>query len=166
MSGRSKTEQIVFETVEETIIKMGLDLVGVEYKRESNEWFLRIIIDKQGGVSLDDCADVSTAIEPMLEDMDVIKLQYNLEVSSPGVDKPFVTQRDFERNIGCLVEVHPILPKGQKKWEEGILQSVTDDEITIVLDEPFVKGVRPKTNGQIKQFIRKEIKFVRKAIRF
>lgn len=166
MSGRSKTEQQVFELVENTILSMNCDLVDVEYVKEKTEWVLRIVIDKPGGITLDDCSDISLSIDPILDDNDIFKHPYNLEVSSPGFDRPLITLKDFARNMGQLVEVHPIQVKGAKKWFEGVLQNVTDEELIILLDEPFVRGVKPRTNGQEKCFLRKDIKLVKKAIRF
>ena len=166
MSERSKTQQKVFDIIENIIVSMNIDLVDVEYLKEGSEWVLRIIIDKIGGVTLDDCSEVSMAIDTILDDLDIFKHTYNLEVSSPGFDRPLITDKDFERNIGQLVEVHPLLIKGVKKLFEGKLASVTDTELTIILDEPFVKGVKPKTNGQEKHFSRQEIKMVKKAVRF
>ena len=145
---------------------MVLDLLDVAYVKEKSERILRIVIDKTGGVSIDDCSDTSTAIDPLLDESDLIKDSYSLEVTSPGIDRPLTTDRDFARNIGRLVEIHPIQVKGQKKWVEGILQYVTEDKVGILLDEPFIKGVRPKTNGQEKVFLRQDIKTVKKAIRF
>lgn len=166
MSERSKTEQDVFRLVENKITSMDLDLIDVAYIKEKSERILRILIDKAGGISIDDCSDVSTAIDPLLDESDLIKDSYTLEVSSPGIDRPLFTDRDFARNIGRLVEVHPIQAIGAKKWYEGILQYVTGDKVGIILDEPFIKGVRPKTNGQEKVFLRQDIKLVKKAIRF
>ena len=166
MSGRSKTEQQVFDLIENTIVSMNLDLLDVEYVKENKEWILRVVIDKAGGVSLDDCSDTSLAIDPILDANDYFTNPYNLEVSSPGIDRPLVTDKDFARNIGQLVEVHPIQTKGEKKWVEGILQSVTEERIQIILDEPFVKGVKPRTNGKERSFSRQDVKMVKKAIRF
>ena len=166
MSERSKIEQDVFHLIENRITSMGLDLLDVAYVKEKSERILRIVIDKTGGVSIDDCSDTSTAIDPLLDESDLIKDSYSLEVTSPGIDRPLTTDRDFARNIGRLVEIHPIQVKGQKKWVEGILQYVTEDKVGILLDEPFIKGVRPKTNGQEKVFLRQDIKTVKKAIRF
>ena len=166
MAERSRTEQDVFRLVESKIASLGLDLVDVAYVKEKSERILRIVIDKTGGVSIDDCADASTAIDPLLDGSELIIDSYTLEVSSPGIDRPLVTDRDFERNIGKLVEVHPIQIKGPKKWFEGILQYVTEDRLGILLDEPFIQGVRPRTNGQEKCFLRQDIKTVKKAVRF
>jgi len=166
VSERSKTEQKVFDIVENTILSMNIDIVDVEYLKEGSEWVLRIIIDKIGSVTLDDCSEVSMAIDATLDDLNIFKHPYNLEVSSPGFDRPLITDKDFERNMGQLVEVHPLLIKGAKKWFEGKLVSVTDAELTIILDETFIKGVKPRNNGQEKHFSRQEIKMVKKAVRF
>lgn len=166
MSERSKTEQIVFDLVENIILSMGFELIDVEYVKEGGEWYLRLIIDKRGGISIDDCSDVSQAVEPVIDEADPVRTAYNLEVSSPGLDRPLNSDRDLERNLGELVEIHPKLVKGDKKWFEGFLQSVTEESVTIILDEPFIKGVKPKTNGQEKTFLRSELKLIKRAIRF
>ena len=166
MPERSKIEQRVFDLIENRVAATGLDLIDVEHVKENSEWVLRVVIDKAGGVSLDDCSDVSLSIEPVLDDADMISTAYNLEVSSPGIDRPLSTDKDLVRSIGGLVEVHPDQTTGKRKWFEGILQSVTEEELCIVLDEPFVKGIRPKTNGQEMRFFRKNVRLVKKAIRF
>jgi ribosome maturation factor RimP len=163
---RSKTEQQVFDLIENRVTEAGLDLIDVLYVKENSERILRVVIDKAGGISLDDCSDTSLSIDPLLDQADIIPGAYSLEVSSPGIDRPLSTDRDLIRNIGILVEVHPAQVKGNREWYEGILQSVTDDELCILLDEPFIKGVRPKTNGQEMRFLRKDVTLVKKAIRF
>lgn len=84
---------------------MAVELVDLEFKREGRDWFLRLFIDKEGGVTLDDCADVSREIDALLEVEEVIDTAYRLEVSSPGIDRPLKKPEDYERFKGRLVKV-------------------------------------------------------------
>jgi len=84
---------------------MAVELVDLEFKREGRDWFLRLFIDKEGGVTLDDCADVSREIDTLLEVEDVVDTAYRLEVSSPGLDRPLKRPEDYERFKGRLVKV-------------------------------------------------------------
>ena len=84
---------------------MAVELVDLEFKREGRDWFLRLFIDKEGGVTLDDCADVSREIDALLEVEDVVDTAYRLEVSSPGLDRPLKKPADFDRFRGRLVKV-------------------------------------------------------------
>lgn len=84
---------------------MAVELVDLEFKREGRDWFLRLFIDKEGGVTLDDCAEVSREVDALLEVEDVIDAAYRLEVSSPGLDRPLKRPADYERFKGRLVKV-------------------------------------------------------------
>lgn len=102
-------QETILETVQqllEPILEdMALELVDLEFKREGRDWFLRIFIDKPGGVTLDDCAEVSRGVGAVLEVENVIETAYRLEVSSPGLDRPLKKLPDFERFQGELVKV-------------------------------------------------------------
>ncbi len=84
---------------------LGFELVDLEYKREGRDWFLRLFIDKQGGVTLDDCVNVSHEVSALLDVEDVIETAYRLEVSSPGLDRPLKKTQDYDRFAGRLVKV-------------------------------------------------------------
>jgi len=84
---------------------MGLELVDLEFKREGRDWFLRFFIDKEGGITLDDCADFSREIDAVLEVEEVIPGAFRLEVSSPGIDRPLKQPDDYRRFAGQLVKV-------------------------------------------------------------
>lgn len=84
---------------------MAMELVDLEYKHEGREWFLRIFIDKAGGVSLDDCERVSREVGVVLEVEDLVHTAYRLEVSSPGLDRPLKKVADYERFAGRLVKI-------------------------------------------------------------
>lgn len=85
--------------------EMGLELVDLEFKREGRAWALRFFVDKEGGVTLDDCADFSREIDALLEVEDLIPAAYRLEVSSPGLDRPLKKADDFRRFAGRLVKI-------------------------------------------------------------
>ena len=84
---------------------LGMELVDLEFKREGHSWFLRLFIDKPGGVTLDDCAEVSREVSALLEVEDPIEAPYRLEVSSPGIDRPLKKPADFDRFAGQLVKI-------------------------------------------------------------
>ena len=98
-------EEQVAALVEPLIAAKGLELVDVEYVKEGPHWYLRIYVDKEGGVDLDDCAEVSQVVSAELDKADPIKQAYMLEVSSPGLERPLKKDQDFERFKGSLVTV-------------------------------------------------------------
>jgi ribosome maturation factor RimP len=159
-------EQAVYELAEPIVTSIGIELVDVKYAKVDGRLTLSIIIDKKGGIDIDDCSTVSLAVEPVLDERDIIKAEYDLEVSSPGLDRPITTTRDLERNIGGLLEIDLFTHQDKKLKFEGILKSYDEQQIVIILDEPFIKGVKPKTNGQERIFRRSDIKLLKKAIRF
>ena len=109
-------------------------MVDVEYVREGNDWYLRVYIDKDGGVTLDDCEAVSRPLSEKLDEMDPIPQSYILEVSSPGVERPFRTSRDFEKAIGENVRVKFYKAMNGRKTIEGILEKYDGETVTILTD--------------------------------
>jgi len=115
----------------------GLELVDLEYKHEGRDWFLRIFIDKPGGVTLDDCAEVSREVGAVLEVEDLIRNAYRLEVSSPGLDRPLKKIEDYRRFAGSLVKVKTFESmdpdqRGQsRKTFTGTLLGVDGDRVRI-----------------------------------
>ena len=112
--------------------ELGLELVEVQYRREQSGWVLRLIIDKQGGVSLEDCAAASREISQLLDIEDFIEQAYSLEVSSPGLDRPLKSLADFQRFTGRKARVKTFEPVGGEHVLTGRIQR-TDGE-TIVLE--------------------------------
>lgn len=94
------------EMVERIAKSEGLDLVDLEFKAGRSRSLLRIFIDKSGGVTLDDCESVSRQLSAVLDVEDLVKDAYVLEVSSPGLDRPFKTDQDYDRNLGRTVRIH------------------------------------------------------------
>jgi ribosome maturation factor RimP len=122
------------------VTAMGLELVDVEYSRDGRTMILRLYVDKPGGVTLDDCAAVSREISPLLDVEDLVKGNYSLEVSSPGLNRPLRREGDFTRFAGRLVKVRTfeLLPDDQgnpRKTFLGILKGVEGEEVIIDLKE-------------------------------
>ncbi len=166
MAGRSVVAQKIYELLDPVVREHGCELLDVEYLPSGKRRVLRLIIDSEAGVGLDECSEVSLAAEPVLDGADLIPVSYDLEVSSPGADRPIETDRDFERNTGRLVEILLKSPVDRRSRFEGSLDAFTADAVTITLDEPFVKGVRPRSNGTVMSFGRDNIRLMRRAIRF
>ena len=107
--------------------QMGFELVDVALDRESTGKYLRIYIDKPEGITLDDCEVYHKAVRPLVENYD-----YDfMEVSSPGIDRPLKTDRDFERNVGAEVEIHLFRPLDGKRQLQGILMGLEEGDILI-----------------------------------
>lgn len=125
------------ELVTPTLTDLGYELVDLEFAHEGRERFLRLYIDKPGGVTLDDCAEVSREVGALLEVEDLISEAYRLEVSSPGIDRPLKRPEDFERFAGERVKVktHEALdPDGRgftRKTFSGLLEGLRDGRVVI-----------------------------------
>lgn len=122
-SVRKMTEDILKTT--------DMELIDLEYVKEGPFKYLRIYIDKPGGVNVDDTADVSRILSKKLDEADLIKDQYFLEVSSPGVERPFKREEDFQNNIGNVVEAKFYKPVDGKKSLLGVLKEKKDNNIVI-----------------------------------
>ena len=133
----------------------GLELVDVEYVKEGGEFFLRVYIDKEGGVSLNECELVTRALNPILDEKDPIKDNYYLEVSSPGLDRPLKKDKDFVRYQGRDVEIKLYKPIIGSKLHEGQLVGLTEDKnIKVIIDNEEV------------EFDKKDVALIRLAIKF
>ncbi len=97
--------------------ELGLYLWDVQFLKEGAEWYLRILIDKEGGVSIDDCVDMTHAIDPVLDEEDPISQEYILEVSSPGLNRKLTRPEHFEAYLGEPVKVKLIRPLEDKRRE-------------------------------------------------
>lgn len=132
---KRKVEDIVYELAKPIIDRNNFELVEVEYKKEGADWYLRVYIDKEGGITIDDCQSVSEELSDLLDQADPIEQSYIFEVSSPGIDRPLKTERDYEKNNGKLVEVKLFSPLDGKKAYEGILKGHTQEIIEIDVDD-------------------------------
>lgn len=120
--------------------ELGLEIVDVEYVKEGGRWFLRVFIDKPGGVMLDDCQALSEKLDLILDEMDPIPNSYTLEVSSPGIERPLKTVEDFKRFQNHLVKITVFVPRDGKKKFTGRLTDVSEQTVTLKIeneDVPF-----------------------------
>ena len=150
-----KTEQSVFEKIEPTVSGLGYEVVDVEFAKKYGEDNLTVFIDCPNGVSLDDCEKVHYAIDPLLDELDPTGGKpYVLNVSSPGLDRPFKKQRDYERNYGKEVEIKLYAPQKGVKLFEGVLVSRNENTVTI------------EVKGEQITFENTKIAFVRPLVKF
>ncbi len=118
--------------------KEGLELWDVEYVKEGKDFFLRAYIDKDGGVNIDDCVNVSRALEAELDREDYIQEAYTLEVSSPGLTRQLKKTNDFVRCTGRRIDVKTFQPvKGSKEFE-AVLTGADDEKITVMIQDEEV----------------------------
>jgi len=126
--------------IDEALEKLALDvcerhgvyIYNTEYKKEGSEYFLRLYIDKDGGVTIEDCENVSREISPMLDDLTFIKEAYIFEVSSPGIDRALTRDWHFEKVIGEEIEIKLFAPLDGKKEITGVLTGYSDGIITVM----------------------------------
>jgi ribosome maturation factor RimP len=110
-----------------------VDFVALELKGSRHNLIVRVIADQEGGITLETCAAISRALSEAFEVTDPIPGRYRLEVSSPGVDRPLKTARDFQRNIGRRVNLHYKLGEGTESIE-GTIQEVSKAEVVVATD--------------------------------
>lgn len=122
-----KVEALAKPVVEEE----GCELWSVEYIREAGTWYLRVLIDKDGGVGIDDCERISRRLDPILDDADPIPDSYVFEVGSAGAERELKRPSDFERYIGAEVEVKLYQPYQGKKSYVGSLEAYEDGNVTV-----------------------------------
>ena len=130
--------QSVMDLIEPVLEAEGLELVDVEYKKEGLNWILRIFIDKEGGVTIADCQKVSHLTGDLIDVEETIKIPFNLEVSSPGLDQSLKREKDFLKFKGKRIRLHSLSPIDNKRKFTGILADFKDQIIFIDLDgKPF-----------------------------
>lgn len=111
------------------------ELVDMEYVKEAGSWYLRAYIDKEGGITVDDCETVSRAFGELLDREDFIGESYILEVSSPGLGRPLKKDKDFERKLGCAVEGKLFRAADHRKDFEGVLKSYDKEQVVITRED-------------------------------
>ena len=153
------TNKDILESVEKLVLPLienhKFEFVEVEFVKEGADWFLRIYIDKPGGIGHDDCQLISNEISPLLDEKDIITEAYFLEISSPGLERPLKTDKDFEKYRGEEVELKLFKPmEGVKKFT-GTLKGLIDGFIVISND----KGLEVR-------FEREKISVIKRVIQF
>lgn len=130
MAGRSKVAQEAFDIAEPIVKELGFDLVDCEYKKEGQYYFLRIFIDKRGGIGIDDCETVSREVDKALEGKLHADPDY-FEVSSPGATRPFSSLSDYVRHQGEEIEVSLFSAVDGSKHLEGIIDQATEEKLVL-----------------------------------
>lgn len=128
-------EERVESLVQSKIENLGYKLYDVEYAKEGKDYFLRIYIDKENGIDLNDCEKVNDGIMELLDEADYIKDAYFLEVSSPGIERVLRKEKHLEDNIGQKVEINLFKPVINKKQIVGILEKYNEEIIEIKLED-------------------------------
>lgn len=128
-------EQNLQEMLQDAVEDLGCELWGIECQRAGRFMTVRLFIDKDDGVTVDDCADVSRQVSAILDVEDPIADKYNLEVSSPGLDRRLFTLLQFERYIGQDIAVHLRIPVMERRKWQGKLERIEKDMITLIVDD-------------------------------
>ncbi len=126
-----KTEELVMPIIEEN----NFELVDVEYVKEAGNFYLRVYVDKEGGITINDCELVSRALSDLLDEYDFIPDAYILEVSSPGLGRPLKKEKDFARSIGKEVEIKLYQQINKQKEYRGFLVSYDKESIVLELED-------------------------------
>ena len=126
MTNVSVIRDRVFELIEPLLYEIGYELVEVEYLSSYGRWVLRLYIDKEKGVTIDDCADVSRQLGDIIDIKEIIDHEYVLEVSSPGLNRPLRREKDFIRAIGNKIKLKMKEAVNGQKHFTGVLKNCTD----------------------------------------
>lgn len=155
MSVREEYEKKAEALAQPIVDSFGFELVDVEYVKEAGTWYLRLYIDKEGGITIDDCEVVSRAFSEKLDQEDFIDSAYIMEVSSPGLGRPLKKEKDFRRSMGKEVEIRTYRPIDKQKEFYGILSAYDDSQVTITTE-----------NNEEKVFLKTDIALIRLAFDF
>ena len=151
----AKVTDVVAQLAAPVVEQAGCSLWDVEYVKEAGEWFLRVYIDKEGGISIDDCEAVSRPLSDLLDEADPIEGSYTFEVSSAGAERPLKRPSDFQRFLGHPVLVKTYKPKDGRKEFAGTLAGY--DNGAVLLD---MGGAEPL------RFEKPELALVRLRVEF
>jgi len=124
----------VTDLVEPILDEMGFELVDVEYLSHYGKWVLRLYIDKEAGVTIDDCVRVSREIGDLIDVKEAVTHEYTLEVSSPGIDRPLRKEKDFVRSVGKKVKVRLIAPMDGRRSFTGYLKDFKNGTLYLEMD--------------------------------
>ena len=144
------TEQRVLPYLEPIIEANALELVDLEFVKEGVNWYLRVYIDKEGGVSIDDCELVSRALEAKLDEHDPIEQAYILEVSSPGIDRPLKKDADFVKYQGEIIDVKLYKAQNGSKQYQGKLLGLENGVLSIEEEDGTVVTFEQKDTASVR----------------
>ncbi len=131
---RGEIPSRIKEIINPILFDEGVDLVDLDYRREAKGWVLRLYIDKEGGITLDDCTRISREVSRILDIENPIENPYTLEVSSPGLTRPLKSERDFKRFQNRLIKVKTMAPIGNQKMFKGRLLTADSEGIEMDWD--------------------------------
>ena len=126
-----KVTELVASFAEPIVKQHGCELWDVEYVREGSEYFLRLYLDKEGGVDINDCEAVSRAVDPILDEKDPIQGSYHFEVCSAGLERALKRPSDFERFMGSPITVKLYRPRNGLKEIPGVLRGYENGRVTL-----------------------------------
>ena len=129
MGKRESYEAKTTELIQPVVEANGVELFDVDYVKEGSDWYLRVYIDKEGGVTIDDCHN------EVLDKENYIADQYIFEVSSPGLTRPLKKEKDYEKSIGRMIEIKLFSPVDKSKEYSGVLKEYDKDTVTISIDD-------------------------------
>jgi ribosome maturation factor RimP len=131
---RGKLTQIIEPIVDE----MKFELVDVEYLSEHGRWVLRIYLDKEGGITLDECARVSREVGDLIDVKDIVEHKYVLEVSSPGLNRPLKREKDFQRAVGKKIKIKMVIPVEGRRHFAGYLRKFQEGTLYLEVENNLV----------------------------
>jgi ribosome maturation factor RimP len=130
----AKFEQKLTEMLRPSVEQVGKELLGIEFISAGQNSILRLFIDHENGIDVDDCAEVSRQVSAILDVEDPISSEYSLEVSSPGLDRPLFDLAHFEAVIGETVDVKLSIPLNGRRKFKGVLDAIENDTLVVIVD--------------------------------
>ncbi len=155
MSKAGNYEERTEKLISPILMRLGFELVDVEYVKEGGVWYLRVYIDKAGGITVDDCETVAREMNDLLDREDFIPESYTFEVSSPGLGRPLKKEKDYVRNLGKEIEIRTYRAIERSKEFCGVLKAYDPDTVTIGTED-----------GKELVFKKSDIALIRQAIDF
>ena len=144
------TVSAVWEIAEPIANSLGYELWDVRFEKEGANWYLRIFIDKEDGISINDCVDMSHAIDKPLDEADPIEQSYCLEVCSPGLERDLKRDAHFEKSIGKKIMVKLIRPVDGQREFKGTLESYDNGNLELMLEEGTKLMINKKETSYVK----------------
>lgn len=143
------TVEIVTQIAQPVVENMGLTLWDVRFEKEGAAWYLRVFIDKEESVTIDDCENVSRALDKLIDEADPISQSYYFEVSSPGIGRDLIRPWHFEKYLGCPVEVRLIRGENGQRDFVGPLKAAGEEDVTLTIE------------GGERTFLKKDTSYIR-----
>ncbi len=146
----SRLEQTLTQMLTPPVEALGFEMVGIEFVRAGKHSILRVFIDHEKGIDVDDCADVSHQVSAVLDVEDPINTEYNLEVSSPGMDRPLFTEAHYERFVGEIISIRLSVPMDNRRNFKGTLLNCENGQISVEVDgETFLIAIANIDKGNL-----------------